>query len=86
MSHTTDTTDTTDTIASVATAGAAVAQRGISRRGFVMGSGSAAAGGLMLGFHVPAIPQAGVPTEVNAWVVIKPDDTVIVRIAQSMRR
>jgi len=58
-------------------------RRGISRRGFVAATGSAAAGGLMLGFHVPAIPQAGVPAEVNAWVVIKPDDSVIVRIARS---
>jgi isoquinoline 1-oxidoreductase beta subunit len=57
--------------------------RGISRRGFVVATGSAAAGGLMLGFPLAAVPQAGVPTEVNAWVVIKPDDTVIVRIARS---
>ena len=62
---------------------ATAASRGISRRGFVVGSGSAAAGGLMLGFHVPAVPQAAVPAEVNVWVVIKPDDTVIVRIARS---
>jgi isoquinoline 1-oxidoreductase beta subunit len=30
----------------------------------------------------PAVPSAGTP-EVNAWVVIKPDDTVIIRIARS---
>lgn len=62
---------------------AGTAPRGITRRGFVVASGSAAAGGLMLGFHVPAVPQAAVPAEVNVWVVIKPDDTVVVRIARS---
>lgn len=58
-----------------------------SRRRFVVGSG-AIAGGLSLGFHLPfasdahAQAQASVP-EVNAWVVVKPDDTVVVRIARS---
>ena len=42
----------------------------------------------MVGFHVPmsseAVAQtAGAAPEVNAWVVIKPDDTVIIRIARS---
>ena len=54
-----------------------------SRRSF-LGTSAAAAGGLMFGFH---IPQAGAQTapadEVNAWVVVKPDDTVVIRIARS---
>ncbi|HEX2547073.1 MAG TPA: molybdopterin cofactor-binding domain-containing protein [Ramlibacter sp.] len=54
------------------------------RRGFLK---SAASAGLVVGFHVPfagsASAQAAAPTEVNAWVVIRPDDTVVVRIARS---
>ncbi|KQQ48251.1 aldehyde dehydrogenase [Methylobacterium sp. Leaf125] len=59
-----------------------------SRRAFVAGA-VAAAGGLSLGFHVPfpgATAQGASPTlapEVNAWVVIKPDETVVIRIARS---
>ncbi len=60
----------------------------LSRRKFIIGS-AAAGGGLMLGFHLPF--GAGVAdaktvdgiAEVNAWVLIKPDDTVVVRIARS---
>ena len=56
-----------------------------SRRGFLAAS-AAAAGGLTLGFHVPfgteAQAQSTLP-EVNAWVVIKPDETVVIRIARS---
>ena len=50
--------------------------------------GSAAAGtGLALGFNIPsgakeAIAQAAAP-ELNAWVVVKPDDTVVIRIARA---
>lgn len=61
----------------------------LTRRGFLGGS-AAAAGALVVGFHVPmaqreALAQAaaGATPEVNAWVVIKPDDTVIIRIARS---
>ena len=59
-----------------------------SRRGFLAGS-AAAAGGFMLGFHIPfsaaeaASPVTGAATpELNAWVVVKPDDTVVIRIAR----
>src|SRR5947209_17741049 len=50
--------------------------------------GSAAAGGgLALGFHLPlGLPLAmaqDAGTEVNAWVLIKPDDTCVIRIARS---
>lgn len=59
----------------------------ITRRGFVAG-GAAVAGGLALGFHVPfgigkAHAQVGFPDEINAWVVVEPDETVIIRIARS---
>ncbi len=59
----------------------------VSRRNF-LGSSAASAGGLMVGFHVPfageaAAQGAPLPPEVNAWVVVKPDDTVCVRIARS---
>lgn len=57
----------------------------VSRRSFLVGSASAL-GGLSLGFHLPLAQSAqaqAAASEVNAWVVIKPDDTVIVRIARS---
>ena len=45
------------------------------------------AAGSSLGFHVPfagaAPPAQAAPPEINAWVVIKPDDTVVIRIARS---
>jgi len=56
----------------------------LSRRTFMVGS---AAGGLALGFHlplgVPAATAQDAGTEVNAWVLIKPDDTCVIRIARS---
>jgi isoquinoline 1-oxidoreductase beta subunit len=55
----------------------------LSRRQFLT---SSAAGGLMVAFHVPFAGSAmaqGVVPEINAWVVIRPDDTVVVRIARS---
>src|SRR5499426_742624 len=60
----------------------------VSRRRF-LGSSAATAGALVVGFHVPDSPLVGkaaaqgVPGEINAWVVIKPDDTVVIRIARS---
>ncbi len=58
---------------------------GIGRRLFLQSS--AAAGGLMLGFHVPTLAAeptaAGATPELNAWVVVQPDETVIIRIARS---
>ncbi len=62
-----------------------VHQPEVSRRIFLVGS-AAVAGGLSLGFHVPfgrgALAQA-VPGEINAWVVVQADDTVVIRIARS---
>lgn len=54
----------------------------LSRRGFVLGTAAAGAG-LNLGFHIPFAQAQGLAPEVNAWVVVKPDDTVIIRIARS---
>ncbi|SFU30209.1 isoquinoline 1-oxidoreductase, beta subunit [Methylobacterium sp. 174MFSha1.1] len=56
----------------------------LSRRFFLAGS-AAAAGGLALGFDLPfaeAASPAATP-EINAWVVVRPDETVVVRIARS---
>jgi isoquinoline 1-oxidoreductase beta subunit len=65
---------------------AVISKPGLSRRGFLATS-SAAAGGLMVQFSFPFVGQAlaqdNSATEVNVWVVIKPDDTVVVRIARS---
>ena len=56
----------------------------LSRRGFLAASAST---GLVVAFHVPfagdAMAQAAMPAEVNAWVVVRPDDTVVIRIARS---
>jgi isoquinoline 1-oxidoreductase subunit beta len=57
----------------------------MNRRKF-LASSAAAVGGMSLGFHVPFPGKAQaqtLPPEVNAWVVIKPDDTVVIRIARS---
>ena len=59
----------------------------LDRRSFVIGT-AAVGSGLALGFGIPfsgpAVVRAadGTP-EVNAWVVIRPDDTVVIRIARS---
>ena len=59
----------------------------LSRRTFIVGS-AAASGGLALGFSLPgfgaAVAQtASQGTEVNAWVLVKPDDTCVIRVARS---
>jgi isoquinoline 1-oxidoreductase beta subunit len=57
----------------------------LSRRGLLAGS-AAAAGAFSFGFAIPfpgsAQAQGAVP-EVNAWVVVHPDDKVVIRIARS---
>ena len=52
-----------------------------TRRDFLKVS-AAAGGGLALAFPLGATAQ-GVSPEINAWVVVKPDDQVIIRIARS---
>jgi isoquinoline 1-oxidoreductase subunit beta len=59
----------------------------VSRRDF-LGASASTAGALVVGFHVGAPRSAlaqgqAASDEVNAWVVIKPDDTVCIRIARS---
>jgi isoquinoline 1-oxidoreductase beta subunit len=58
----------------------------IDRRSFIVGT-AAAGTGLALGLKIPfgtnvVRAQDGTP-EINAWVVIKPDDTVVIRVARS---
>jgi isoquinoline 1-oxidoreductase beta subunit len=57
----------------------------MNRRTFIVSS-AAATGGLALGFQIPfgklALAQDSAP-EVNAWVVIQPNDTVVIRMARS---
>jgi len=54
----------------------------LSRRSFL--AGTAAAGGLSLGLALPGAAQnaTGSTPELNAWVVINPDNTVVVRVAK----
>jgi isoquinoline 1-oxidoreductase beta subunit len=58
----------------------------ITRRAFII-STAAAGGGLALQLSIPfgsgIVHAAEGSPEVNAWVVIRPDDTVVVRIARS---
>jgi isoquinoline 1-oxidoreductase beta subunit len=56
----------------------------IDRRSF-LASTAAAGGGLALGFSLPfdAAEAADGGSEVNAWVFVKPDETVVIRIARS---
>ena len=73
----------------------------VTRRRFVGGS-AMAAGGLVVGFHVPfgskAMAQAASPAaaagtapgtgpdiapEINAWVVVRPDDAVVIRVVRT---
>jgi isoquinoline 1-oxidoreductase beta subunit len=56
------------------------------RRAFLV-KGAALTGGLMLGVRLPDFAQAATITpegpELTHWIVIQPDDTVIIRIARS---
>jgi isoquinoline 1-oxidoreductase beta subunit len=65
----------------------------VSRRKFIVTSATAA-GGMMLGFHLPAqaarlnnnpweLPTDKEGQEVNAWLAIDPDGTVTIRVGQS---
>src|SRR5438132_478063 len=56
----------------------------LSRRKFIVDS-AAAGGGLALGFNpfIIGSAEAAAATELNAWVVVKPDSTCVVRIARS---
>jgi isoquinoline 1-oxidoreductase beta subunit len=58
----------------------------MNRRSFVVGSAAAGAG-LAVGFDLPLGPQSAsaqaATPECGAWVVIKPDDSVVIRMARS---
>ena len=58
----------------------------MNRRSFVIGT-AAVGGGLVLGLELPIGPgeteAAASEPEVNAWVVIRPDETVVIRVAKS---
>lgn len=56
-----------------------------SRRKFLKGT-AAVGGGLVVGFHIPSSLAQGATApaqELNAWVIVRPDDTVIIRYARS---
>src|SRR5215469_12667746 len=46
-----------------------------SRRGFLR-TGATAAGGLLVGFRLPATAQSSAPVRLNAWVHVGSDDMV----------
>ena len=61
----------------------------LSRRSFIVGT-AAAGGGLAVGIRLPfgagsaeAKTAADACAEIGAWVVVKPDDTCVIRIARS---
>ena len=62
----------------------------LSRRSFLVSATVAAGGGLALGFRLPrpfgealAAAPAGAAPEINAWIVVHPDDAVTIRVARS---
>ena len=66
-----------------------ISAAGLTRRNFIVGT-AAAGGGLAIGVRFPfgngsveAKTAADPGTEVQAWVVVKPDDTCVIRIARS---
>ena len=73
--------------------GSSAITRPLSRRRFIVGL--SAAGGLAIGVAIPglakALPLAAepwskdapTPSEVNAWILIEPDDSVVIRFARS---
>lgn len=60
----------------------------VSRRGFLVRT-AAAGGALVLGFYLPfagrswAAEGTDEKAEVNAWIIIQPDDSVVIRVARS---
>ena len=57
----------------------------ISRRKFIVGSAAVAGGGLALGFDVPfgAAQAQNAGNEVGIWVVVRPNNDCVIRIARS---
>ena len=58
----------------------------VDRRSF-LASVAAVGGALALGFEIPfgarAVHASIAPREITAWIVIEPDETVIIRVAKS---
>src|SRR5207244_7389833 len=56
-------------------------------RRLVLVSDAAVVGSLALGFEIPfgarAVHASTSPREITAWIVIEPDETVIIRVAKS---
>ncbi|GAP37502.1 xanthine dehydrogenase family protein molybdopterin-binding subunit [Piscinibacter sakaiensis] len=78
--------------AAVETADTATAAPESPARRRFLGQGAAGVGALSVGMHLPfladpaaaqAAAAAGLPPEINAWVVVRPDDSVVIRIARS---
>jgi isoquinoline 1-oxidoreductase beta subunit len=72
------------TTTAITTAAAAPSRRGL------LATASAALGAFTFGFRIPLAGEAAAQTaapaatpEVNAWVVVRPDDSVVIRIARS---
>ena len=59
-----------------------MASTALSRRGF-LGSAAGAAGAFTFGFPIREALAQGAAPEVNAWVVVRSDETVVIRIARS---
>ena len=55
----------------------------MNRRSFLVGSAAVAGGGLALGIGLPSASAQGGTPELGVWVVIKPDDSVVVRIVRA---
>jgi isoquinoline 1-oxidoreductase beta subunit len=55
----------------------------MNRRSFLVGSAAVAGGGLALGIDLPSASAQGAAPELGVWVVVKPDDSVVVRIVRA---
>jgi isoquinoline 1-oxidoreductase subunit beta len=55
----------------------------ISRRQFLVGTAALAGGGLAVGMNLAQAQSLSTDPEVGVWVVVKPDDTCVIRIVRS---
>src|SRR5947208_3465321 len=58
----------------------------VARRSFIVGTAAVGAGlalGLKIPFGASVVRAADGSPEITAWVVIRPDDTVVIRVARS---
>jgi isoquinoline 1-oxidoreductase subunit beta len=90
MKKTTSKADKVEKVAKMRKVAKVTAATNLSRRKFIVGSAAAAGGGLALGFQLPFVIKSAEAqstvnayAEVNAWVVIRPDETCAIRIARS---